>query len=267
MPFTLSHAAAALPFRKLKPIWPALVIGTFAPDFQYFLNLSDESRRWHDFPEVLTVALPVGLLVFWAFEYFVKVSATELLPAEVQRRLPEVRQKIWFTNWSRWPAVVGWIVVGLATHIFWDSFTHSTSWSYEHWAWLHRPMAVPLHDPMPLYKLLQHGSSVLGLLGLMFWLAGWYRSTSPRADAAAQEMPGTRKLTIVLTMGAMALLCGYPVAVKRFASFDPPIEQKYFVITLFEAIALLVCLQMLFYGVVRTLAADSASRAARRINE
>ena len=55
MPFTLSHAAASLPFRRLKPVWPALVIGTFAPDLQYFILISDEDRSGHHFPDVLLV--------------------------------------------------------------------------------------------------------------------------------------------------------------------------------------------------------------------
>src|SRR5271167_2744662 len=89
MPFTSSHAAAALPFRKLKPVWPALVIGTFAPDLQYFVWVSDEDRSGHHFPEVALVTLPVALLVLWALEWIVKGPAIELLPSGWQRRLQD----------------------------------------------------------------------------------------------------------------------------------------------------------------------------------
>ena len=80
MPFTLSHAAAALPFRKFKPVWPALVIGTFAPDLQYFIWISDEDRSGHHFPGIVLVSIPLALLLLWLFEWFVKGPAIELLP-------------------------------------------------------------------------------------------------------------------------------------------------------------------------------------------
>ena len=83
MPFTLSHAAASLLFRRFKPIWPALVIGTFAPDLQYFIFLSDKDRSGHRFPDVLLFTLPLALLVLWLFEWVVKGPAVELLPAAV----------------------------------------------------------------------------------------------------------------------------------------------------------------------------------------
>jgi hypothetical protein len=59
----LSHAAAALPFRRLRPVWPAVVIGTFAPNLQYFLWISDEDRSGHHFPNAFTLALPLAFLV------------------------------------------------------------------------------------------------------------------------------------------------------------------------------------------------------------
>ena len=89
MPFTLSHAAAALPFRRLKPIWPALVMGTFAPDLQYFIWVSDEDRSGHHFPNVLLVTVPLALSLLWIFEWILKGPALELLPERLQRRLQD----------------------------------------------------------------------------------------------------------------------------------------------------------------------------------
>ncbi|MES0491873.1 MAG: DUF4184 family protein [Leptospirales bacterium] len=37
MPFTISHAAAIIPFNKKPFILSALMIGSFSPDFSYFL--------------------------------------------------------------------------------------------------------------------------------------------------------------------------------------------------------------------------------------
>ncbi|HZD33054.1 MAG TPA: DUF4184 family protein, partial [Candidatus Angelobacter sp.] len=89
MPFTLSHAAASLPFRRFKPVWPALVIGTFAPDLEYFVRVSDEDRSGHHFPFVLLFTLPFALLVLWVFEWVVKRPAIGLLPSQLQHRLQD----------------------------------------------------------------------------------------------------------------------------------------------------------------------------------
>ena len=81
MPFTLSHAAAALPFRKFKPVWPALVIGTFAPDLQYFIWISDEDRSGHHFPGIVLLSrFPWRCCCCGCSRRFVKGPAIELLP-------------------------------------------------------------------------------------------------------------------------------------------------------------------------------------------
>ena len=127
MPFTLSHAAASLPFRRLKPVWPALVMGTFAPDLQYFILISDEDRSGHYFPEVLLFTLPFALLVLWLFERVVKGPAIALLPSGVQRRLQNKIEPLSFSGWRQFGSIVLWIAVGVATHMGWDQFTHSYS--------------------------------------------------------------------------------------------------------------------------------------------
>src|SRR5262252_2376909 len=179
MPFTLSHAAAALPFRKLKPIWPALVIGTFAPDLQYFLIISDEDRIWHQFPEVLLYALPVALLALWVFERVVKAPAVELLPSGVQRRLQDKLAPLSFTGWNQLARIVLWIGVGIVTHLFWDQFTHSYSWLALHWSLLQVQVSLPFGHTFLLAHLLQHLSTIGGFLVLCVWFLAWYRKAQP----------------------------------------------------------------------------------------
>ena len=131
MPFTLAHAAAALPLRKLKPVWPALVMGTFAPDLQYFIWISDEDRSGHHFPGVALVTLPLALLLLWVFERYVKGPAIELLPSAVQRRLQNKLEPLSFRGWKRLALIVLWMAIGIMTHVFWDSFSHSHTWPAE----------------------------------------------------------------------------------------------------------------------------------------
>ena len=267
MPFTLSHAAAALPFRRLKPVWPALVMGTFAPDLQYFIWISDEDRSGHHFPEVLFFTVPLALLLLWVFEWCVKDPMIELLPSAVQRRLRDKLQPLSFWGWRRLASIVLWLTIGITTHVFWDSFTHSHDWMVEHWRALGLKVAIPFHYPVPLYKLLQYGSTVLGLLALAAWFVAWYRRATPVSNESLRELSPFRKVTIVFTMAAVAVLTGYPLAIFRLADHERPINPLFFKVTVFEAITLVFCAQVLIYSLARTFGSRSRRTPAIRMDE
>src|SRR5262249_45426136 len=148
MPFTLSHAAAALPLRRFKPIWPALVVGTFAPDLQYFIESTDEDRSGHHFPDVLLYTLPVALLVLWLFERVIKGPAIQLLPDGWQRRLQDKLAPLSFRGWNQFCRIVFWIAVGTLTHLVWDQFTHPYTRMGMWWPLLRTYVAVPFRHPM-----------------------------------------------------------------------------------------------------------------------
>src|SRR5215207_10670216 len=64
-------------------------------------------------------------------------------------------------------------VVGILTHLAWDSFTHD-GWLTDAW-----PALTALAGPLPVYKWLQHASTVAGLMALGVWIAVWMRHTPP----------------------------------------------------------------------------------------
>jgi len=179
MPFTLSHAAAALPLRRARLVTSALVVGTMAPDFEYFLALKAHDKFGHKFPGILVLTLPVALLVLWIFHTFVKVPATTLLPQRLQSRMARYLGKFRFGGLGRFLLIVFSTVVGIATHILWDSFTHAGTYPYAHWSLLRQWVDVPVLGTMPVVKVFQHGSTVLGLGLLSMWLFGWYRQSEP----------------------------------------------------------------------------------------
>ena len=255
MPFTLSHAAAALPFRKLKPIWPALVIGTFAPDFQYFITISDEDRSGHHFPDVLLITLPVALLVLWVFEWIVKGPMIELLPSGLQRRLHAKAKPLSFWGWKRFGSIVLWIAVGIATHILWDEFTHPYSLVAQYLSLLRLIVPVPFRYPRTVAKILQDSSTILGLLALCVWLAAWYRRTAPVPKGALREFSPYVKATVLLTMIAIALVAGYRYALYTMGNQEVITSTLSMLVTVFEAITLVFCIQVLIYGLALTIGA------------
>src|SRR5689334_8189344 len=142
MPFTVSHAAAVLPFRRTRLPWSALVIGSFGPDFQYFLRMSSMSRAWHYYPDVLLYCFPFCVLVYFVFESTMRRPLIELLPAGFQHRL---------SSKGRYPDSLrdlSWLLcaicLGIGTHMLWDSLTHPHTWFSKNIPVLRQSVALPL---------------------------------------------------------------------------------------------------------------------------
>src|SRR5215469_5325911 len=208
MPFTVSHAAAALPLRRARLVTSALVVGTMAPDFEYFLPLQAHDHFGHTFPGLLVLTLPVALLVLWIFHTFVKVSAATLLPRRLQSRVAGYLGTFRFGGPGRFLLIVLSILVGIATHILWDSFTHAGTYPYAHWSLLRQSVDLPVLGMMPVFKVFQHGSTILGLVILLTWLFRWYGQCEPcRYRFRGVLSPGLR--TGILAMGmAIAVMGG-----------------------------------------------------------
>ena len=267
MPFTLSHAAAALPFRKFKPIWPALVIGTFAPDLQYFILLSDEDRSGHHYPDVLLFTLPVALLVLWLFEWVVKEPAMALLPSSWQRRLQDKIAPLSFRGWRQFARIVVWIAVGTLTHLIWDQFTHSNTRTANYLPVLNAHVTPPFWHSMTLAGVLQDVSTVLGFLGICLWCAAWYRRTLPAPKALAPEFRPLTKFCLVSIMGLAALLMGGVLAWYIVSDHLGPISRSTRVAIAVIAMTQVFCVEMLIYGATVTLRSRFRQFAAPQIKE
>jgi hypothetical protein len=210
VPFTLSHAAAALPFRRARLVPSALLIGTFAPDIEYFIRLQSGGGWGHTFPGVFGLDLPLGLVTLWLFHRLVKVPLVYLLPDSVRARL--TAQLVPFRFWPplRFLHVVFSMLIGIATHLIWDGATHDRYWIVRHVSWLrilyHRQGFGWWH----VYAILQVVSSVIGLLILVAWCRSWFRRAQPDAHIPANPYTPRHRHVIVaigvMTAAAIAVL-------------------------------------------------------------
>jgi hypothetical protein len=82
-------------------------------------------------------------------------------------------------NIAQFAQVLLAILIGVATHILWDSFTHPNFWPYDHWQFLHRTVLLPVYGPMEYVRVIQHGSTVVGAAVLLLWFWRWFRRTAP----------------------------------------------------------------------------------------
>lgn len=164
MPFTLAHPAAALPLIKLtrKPLCAAaLIIGSLSPDFGYYLQAFQVATEAHTCLGSLLICIPTSLLVL-LITYSIRYRISFLLPDTYQTLFLQIYPKS--NNYSFIWQVAAWVWLGALTHIIWDSFTHSTGWSVHYFSTLQTPILGFTNSSIPAYKLLQHASSVLGLL-------------------------------------------------------------------------------------------------------
>jgi len=124
MPFTVSHAAIAAPLARRGLILSAVVAGSMAPDFQYFLTLSVDDRGWHVFPGLFLYALPAALIALWVFHRVLKRPLVRILPENHRIRLAKVDADFPFLPLRRFALIVASTLVGLLTHVGLDAFTH-----------------------------------------------------------------------------------------------------------------------------------------------
>ena len=133
MPFTISHAAAAIPFRRTRLVLSALIVGTMAPDFEYFMHGRIIGRLSHNLQGAFEFCLPASLIVLAVFHWILKRPVVALLPNSVQRRI--VFRDFDFWPLSRFLLICASILIGIATHLVWDNFTHSGRWAVEQIVW------------------------------------------------------------------------------------------------------------------------------------
>jgi hypothetical protein len=247
MPFTLAHAAAALPLRRAGLLISALVVGTFGPDFEYFLLLSPHSRYGHHWPGVLILTFPTCLLVLWLYHAYIKRPAAALLPPAVEARLSPLLGEFRFGGLRRFSLIVVSIWVGIATHIAWDWFTHQHSWPARHWPVLLNETTVPLLGSMPIYLVLQHASSFFGMAVLAVWLAGWLR----RAKPAAPEPGGFGASHRLAIVAALSVVAAIGAGIRTYVALGAPVPESlagFYVIWGITAVSFFA-LELLAYGI------------------
>src|SRR4051812_20670876 len=112
MPFTFSHAAAAYPFRRTRLVLSAVIIGSMAPDFEYFLHGRMTSRWSHNLHGAFEFSLPASLVVLAIFHWILKRPVLTLFPRALQERV--VLEPFPFWPLSRFLMIAFSTLVGIA---------------------------------------------------------------------------------------------------------------------------------------------------------
>ena len=203
MPFTISHAAAALPLHKLTrtqlPL-AALMIGSMSPDFAYFLPGDPDRLVTHNIAGLFWFCWPASLAAWLLFVRVLERPTLALLPQTWQSRItPSTRE----LNLKAFALASAAVILGAATHIVWDSFTHPISPVVDAFPAL-RAVAFDIGGMhIRWYALLQHSSSLLGMAALLIWAWRLVRRATPVTAVRPWHSPSISNKTRV---GAVLLL-------------------------------------------------------------
>jgi hypothetical protein len=212
MPFTVAHAAAAVPLARAlgrRAVLSALVIGSMVPDFWYFLPLHLKRADTHTLGGLFWFCLPVGLATYILYHTLLKQPWLELVPQPLALRLAACSPG--GLPRARWSVVVTSVALGAASHLLWDALTHDGPFVER---------ALPALDAALFsigpyeaygYSLLQHLSTAAGLTLLAMWLAAWYRSATPLAPAQ-RRLPRIAAVTLLVAVGAATAWIGADAA-------------------------------------------------------
>lgn len=96
-----------------------------APDFEKFITMSAHDPHSHTWRSIFYFNLPIGLLIAFVFHLLVRDALIENLPGFLRRRLSRFKQHDWVAYFKQhYVIVIISILLGAASHLFWDSFTH-----------------------------------------------------------------------------------------------------------------------------------------------
>lgn len=171
MPFTFSHPAIVLPAYYLPKKWRSLtglIVGSVTPDFEMFLRMEAQNSYSHSWHSIFWFNLPLAIILSFLFHVAIRNSLIDHLPAFLRERLVVFKSFNWVPYFKRhfWIVVIS-IVIGAASHIFWDSFTHAYGIIIKWFPTLAQEISF-LGFTMPVYYFLQLAFSVIGALFILY---------------------------------------------------------------------------------------------------
>ncbi|WP_440709663.1 DUF4184 family protein [Herbiconiux sp. YIM B11900] len=233
MPFTVSHAIVALPFARSALPAAAVAAGAMAPDLPLFLPIGPLYATTHDLTWGIVASVPLAFLALAAWRMAVRPVARSVVPRALANRLPADWSGSAATGWrSLWRGrmstaslrsgalLVVALIIGVASHLIWDAFTHSGRWG---------TLLVPALDRQYLgyagTTWLQALSSALGVAGLLAAALLWFlrrRRSAPVDVAAARITPDRRAPTAFWGIVLLGLLAGTAAAFGQLGAPSVP---------------------------------------------
>ena len=171
MPFTIAHFSIFLPFNRCKFLSiTGLIFGAMAPDLEYFSRMKILATYGHLWLEGLWFNVLIGLMYCFVFHLFVRDVTIQNLPNFLRSRFYQYQNFNWIKYFkSNWLKVIFSLIIGIYSHLLWDSFTHEWGFfvqriPFVNFNWISNPIELKG------YKFLQYFSSIIGLIFIGLWI-------------------------------------------------------------------------------------------------
>jgi peptidoglycan/LPS O-acetylase OafA/YrhL len=112
--------------------------------------------------------LPIAILISIVFHLVVKKPLIANLPDYFSGRLQTLRDFnfIHYLKSHIFPFMIC-LLIGIASHIVWDSFTHANSFFVDQLEFLSTPVNLTGLPTIPVFRYIQHVSTLLGAIAIM----------------------------------------------------------------------------------------------------
>jgi hypothetical protein len=219
-----AHQAIVLP---LKLLWPtsdaiALCIGSAAPDLSYALLQTRWQFDSHYTWRAIAWGLPVTVALTWLIRNLWFANASSWAPRAMTASMKVSASRLWTVR--SFAITVMCALLGIASHVTWDAFTHGSSPVISRVAWMRD---TALHWPIPITgaRLGQYlGHTVGSVFGLWLYVrcarrvvndqraTDCSRSTTPLTPAL-----GRWPLHVAMLFGSLASLLSWILIHHEFA--------------------------------------------------
>lgn len=225
MPFTLAHPAAIIPLRRAlgrHSVPSAMVIGSMSPDLHNFLPVDIGRADTHSIAGTVFFCLPLGMLLYLLFQLLFRQPLLSLLSERVASRFNANAPL------APPPAVLLSLLLGILTHFLWDTFAHGDALGVALVPMLDTHLVTVKGYPIYLYKLVQHGSAVIGLLLMGWWTMRWLRQApahpAPERFAVSSDKPLLSSGQRIAAVGATMLLAAIAGVTAAADVITPPFD-------------------------------------------
>jgi hypothetical protein len=231
MPFTFAHPAAVVPlahFMGRYAVISALVVGSIVPDIAHIVPIDVARHESHSLTGIFWFCLPASVLLYVLYHCVLKGPLLGLLPDYALQRLGPYAADFRALPQVPWRMVILSLFCGIVTHILWDTFTHMEEAGVTLLPFLRARLFTIGGYTVYLFKVLQHGSAIAGMLFIGWWCVRWLQRRPVQPVTLPIMLSSSQRvfaLAAIIGTPALAGLCislqsvevnGYVLTLQRF---------------------------------------------------
>ena len=162
----------------------------------------------HSILGLLFYCVPVALITYFLFEYIGKYFLIDISPLWVRQKLALYRNTNPRVTLGNIAALIAATIIGGISHIIWDAFTHNSGWGLQFFPALASDLKLFSYS-VPYFKLVQYGSSIIGLPLLVIFAVFYLKKGGSQATIEGITLSFNCRFAIVFSFMLATALVAY----------------------------------------------------------